>query len=216
MEVSLLPPLGLGVANSSRHSYGEDDENAVMRVFWDLFDGVGEANNDRVGLGFANVFGIISNRAILLYDVRQVVANGLVSLTDLGLLYQINNLSVPSLALEIGGVPIAVFRRNQVPTFVWEIPMGENDPATRQLANTFIVEVLDSNGNSLFRTLKMVPPQVVIVQNLPNAKAKMSWTPGAAEWNAVPVPNDNVYQVVITLATSAGAYNSGGFVFGIV
>lgn len=86
----------------------------------------------------------------------------------------------------------------------------------RDRFHTIIIEVFDSNGNIQFRTTKLLPLDVVVVQNAPNLRVKLSWTPGVADWNAVPVPNDNFYHVVITLATAAGAYNSGEFVFGIV
>jgi hypothetical protein len=176
---------------------GEDEELSVMRVLWDLADPVDTTENDRVEVGFQELFTVIDTNDIDTLDglwdrLVDDAAGDAQKIADYGAIFEAHNAAPTALAMTVGGNPVTVVAGGAgAPEGRWDIPQG--NPAVGSFAATgdvlnhfgvkvfdeYMVELLDTGFLPKNETAVPVPGEYEVVGTT------AIWTPTAANWDAI-------------------------------
>jgi VCBS repeat-containing protein len=191
--------------NAVGRSAGEDEELSVMRLLWDLYDADGSQDfgMDAISYSFRNVFNWIMNQpgnpppgtgiVYTLSDLwRNIVAWNVpqYSIDDFARVFTLNNVAPWFEGMTVGGAWDDVWTATDpLPSFIFDIPQGEQDPATgnpvspsvAQLLNDAVIEFRDANHQ--------------LIRGFPVAVGanKITWTPTEAQWAYVTNIGGQVY-----------------------
>jgi hypothetical protein len=171
-------------------SRGEDNENSVSRILFDLYDANNEpADRDRVTLGDQTIWNIIRNNQT---DTLSKFWNALINQPgttnskriDYGAIFQAQNVSPqPSDTAVPNGTNFQVLDQNP-PTFQWAIPKGGTSAAgvgfNNNLLNDFGMLFINTADQIVFDTgllgnVTQFTPFIVDWENITNAADFYRW-----------------------------------------